>query len=95
MTEPLLDIRGLSISLPKGSDRAHAVEDLNITVNPGEITCVVGEFGIGQIAHSARGHGSPAAEGGSHGRRDHLRRPGSPEALAQRAPPDARPRSSR
>ncbi|RAI03420.1 microcin ABC transporter ATP-binding protein [Acuticoccus sediminis] len=64
MTAPLLDVRNLSIALPKGADRAYAVEGLNITVNPGEITCVVGESGSGKslTARAAMGLLPPKVE---------------------------------
>jgi peptide/nickel transport system ATP-binding protein len=45
---PILDIRNLTVALPAGGDRAHAVSDLNLTVNAGEIVCVVGESGSGK-----------------------------------------------
>jgi len=45
---PVLDVRGLSVTLPKGADRAYAVEDVSFTVNRGEIVCVVGESGSGK-----------------------------------------------
>lgn len=48
MNAPLLDIRGLHIALPDGSDRKHAVEDLTMTVAEREIVCVVGESGSGK-----------------------------------------------
>ncbi|TKA97139.1 ABC transporter ATP-binding protein [Cereibacter changlensis] len=48
MTEPLIDIRNLSVPLPKGADRRFAVEDLSLTLNRGEILCVVGETGSGK-----------------------------------------------
>lgn len=48
MSAPLLDIRNLHVSLPPGSDRAHAVEDVSFAVNEGEIVCVVGESGSGK-----------------------------------------------
>ena len=53
----VLDIRNLSISLPRGSDRAHAVINVNLTVNRGEIVCLVGESGSGKsvIAHAVMG----------------------------------------
>jgi peptide/nickel transport system ATP-binding protein len=45
---PVLSIEGLSVELPRGSDRKHAVSNLSLTVNPGEIVCVVGESGSGK-----------------------------------------------
>jgi peptide/nickel transport system ATP-binding protein len=48
MTKPVLSIEGLSVELPRGSDRKHAVSNLSLTVNPGEIVCVVGESGSGK-----------------------------------------------
>ncbi len=55
--EPVLEIRGLRIGLPKGSDRADAVVNVSFTVAPGEIVCLVGESGSGKsvIAFSAMG----------------------------------------
>lgn len=47
-TPPILQIRNLSIALPPGSDRKYAVEDVNLTVNRGEILCIVGESGSGK-----------------------------------------------
>jgi peptide/nickel transport system ATP-binding protein len=44
----VLDIRCLSVSLPKHADRPFAVQDIDITVNAGEIVCVVGESGSGK-----------------------------------------------
>ncbi len=45
---PVLDIRGLTVSLPKGADRANAIEGINLQVFPKEIVCVVGESGSGK-----------------------------------------------
>ena len=45
---PILEIQGLRISLPAGGDRPHALEQLDLTVNPGEIVCLVGESGSGK-----------------------------------------------
>jgi peptide/nickel transport system ATP-binding protein len=48
MTQPVLAIDNLTVSLPSGSDRQNAVTNLSLTVNPGEIVCVVGESGSGK-----------------------------------------------
>jgi peptide/nickel transport system ATP-binding protein len=48
MTQPVLAIDNLTVSLPSGSDRQNAVSNLSLTVNPGEIVCVVGESGSGK-----------------------------------------------
>jgi len=45
---PVLEVRNLSVALPKGGDRIHAVEKVSFTVNPGEIVCLVGESGSGK-----------------------------------------------
>ena len=45
---PVLDIKNLTIGLPKGADRPYAVEKLDLTVNRGEIVCIVGESGSGK-----------------------------------------------
>ena len=58
MTEtPLLDVRHLTIDLPRGADRPHAVEDLTFALEHGEILCVVGESGSGKsmTAHAVLG----------------------------------------
>ena len=56
-TAPALEVRDLAISLPRGGDRAHAVEQVSFSVAPGEIVCLVGESGSGKsvIAHSVMG----------------------------------------
>ncbi|OYD83168.1 ABC transporter ATP-binding protein [Azospirillum brasilense] len=58
MTEtPLLDVRNLTIDLPRGADRPHAVQDLTFALEHGEILCVVGESGSGKsmTAHAVMG----------------------------------------
>lgn len=45
---PVLDIRDLTIALPKGADRPYAVKNVSLSVNRGEILCVVGESGSGK-----------------------------------------------
>ncbi|MGY2052355.1 ABC transporter ATP-binding protein [Methylobacterium sp. JK268] len=48
MPEPVLRIRNLTLALPRGADRPHAVEDLSLDLAPGRILCVVGESGSGK-----------------------------------------------
>ena len=45
---PVLDVRGLSVALPRDAERKFAVEDLTFTVHPREIVCLVGESGSGK-----------------------------------------------
>jgi len=55
--QAVLDIVDLSISLPKGADRALAVEGATLSVLPGQTLCVVGESGSGKsmIANAVMG----------------------------------------
>lgn len=48
MSDRLLDIRNLSVPLPRGADRPYAVEDLSLRLDRGEILCIVGETGSGK-----------------------------------------------
>jgi peptide/nickel transport system ATP-binding protein len=54
---PVLDVRGLTIGLPRGADRAHAIEDVSFCVNAGEIVALLGESGSGKsvIAQAVMG----------------------------------------
>ena len=45
---PLLTVEGLTVALPPGADRAHAVHDVSFTLAAGEILCIVGESGSGK-----------------------------------------------
>ncbi len=48
-TGPVLELAGLSVSITGGGgDRTHAIEDITLAVNAGEIVCVVGESGSGK-----------------------------------------------
>jgi peptide/nickel transport system ATP-binding protein len=55
--KPVLDVQGLTVRLPDGADRPHAVENVSFKVAPGEIVCVVGESGSGKSvsAHAIMG----------------------------------------
>ena len=44
----VLEIKDLTVALPKGADRPFAIEDISFTVGSGEIVCVVGESGSGK-----------------------------------------------
>ncbi|MCC6001509.1 MAG: ABC transporter ATP-binding protein [Pararhodobacter sp.] len=47
-TADLLRVQGLTIALPRGADRPHAVEDVSFSLAAGRITCIVGESGSGK-----------------------------------------------
>jgi len=49
----LLSVEGLTVALPAGGDRAHAVSDIGFTLDTGEILCIVGESGSGKSISSA------------------------------------------
>jgi peptide/nickel transport system ATP-binding protein len=53
----VLEVTDLSIALPAGADRPHAVSNVSFTVGAGEIVCLVGESGSGKsvIAQSVMG----------------------------------------
>ena len=52
-----LEVKDLTVRLPKGGDRAEAVSGVSFSVERGEILCLVGESGSGKtvIAHSIMG----------------------------------------
>jgi peptide/nickel transport system ATP-binding protein len=55
--QPVLEINGLKVTLPRGADRDFAVDDVTIAVRPKEILCLVGESGSGKsvTAHTVMG----------------------------------------
>jgi peptide/nickel transport system ATP-binding protein len=57
VTTPVLDVRGLTVTLPHGADRERAVREASLTVDRGEIVCLVGESGSGKsvMAHATMG----------------------------------------
>ena len=44
----LLQVENLTVALPPGADRAHAVDGVSFSLDPGEILCIVGESGSGK-----------------------------------------------
>jgi len=43
-----IEIGDLSVALPAGADRTHAVRDIELSIGPGEMCCIVGESGSGK-----------------------------------------------
>ena len=48
MTQAVLSIQGLTVALPAGADRAHAVQSVSLQIEAGRTLCVVGESGSGK-----------------------------------------------
>ena len=48
MSTPVLCVKNLSVALPAGADRSHALQNISLTLNAGETLCVVGESGSGK-----------------------------------------------
>ena len=46
--QTILEMKNVSIALPKGADRTHAVKNVSLSVKRGEILCIVGESGSGK-----------------------------------------------
>jgi len=45
----ILEIKNLSIGLPRSADRVYAVEDASLQVNKGEVLCIVGESDLANL----------------------------------------------
>ena len=45
---PVLEMRDLTVRLPRGADRENAIQDVSLEVRPQEILCLVGESGSGK-----------------------------------------------
>jgi len=50
---PLLSVQNITVALPKGSDRPHAVRGVSFDLNQGEILCIAGESGSGKSVLSS------------------------------------------
>ncbi|KMO42520.1 microcin ABC transporter ATP-binding protein [Methylobacterium tarhaniae] len=48
MSDTLLSVQTLSVRLPPGADRSHALADVSLSLAANEILCVVGESGSGK-----------------------------------------------
>ena len=48
MSSAILSIRDLSVALPAGGDRQHAVQGISLSIEAGKTLCVVGESGSGK-----------------------------------------------
>ena len=46
--DTMLSVRGLTVDLPKGMERAHAVSDISFDLKAGQILCIIGESGSGK-----------------------------------------------
>jgi peptide/nickel transport system ATP-binding protein len=57
MAQPVMAISGLTIALPPGADRTHAVDGVDLEIGSNEIVCIVGESGSGKslTAHAVMG----------------------------------------
>ena len=51
MSTPVLAVNELSVALPAGADRSHALQNISLTLNAGETLCVVGESGSGKMKY--------------------------------------------
>jgi peptide/nickel transport system ATP-binding protein len=60
-SEPILAVEGLTVALPKGADRALAVDAVSLDLRRGEILCIVGESGSGKSALTGAIMGAPAS----------------------------------
>jgi peptide/nickel transport system ATP-binding protein len=52
-SRPILEISGLTVALPRGLDRANAVDDVSIEVHRRQVMCLVGESGSGKSITAA------------------------------------------
>lgn len=48
VSDAVLSVRGLTVDLPHGMERAHAVENISFDLKRGQILCIIGESGSGK-----------------------------------------------
>jgi peptide/nickel transport system ATP-binding protein len=72
MNTPVLSIEHLSVALPAGADRSHALQDISLQVKAGQTLCVVGESGSGKSVLATTVMGLLANELGVSGGSVHL-----------------------
>ena len=49
---PVLEVKNLTVRLPRNADRENALENVNLVVHPKEVLCMVGESGSGKSVTS-------------------------------------------
>ena len=62
MSDTVLQINNLSVALPKGADRSHAIEQISLSIQRGKTLCVVGESGSGKTVMATAAMGLLAKE---------------------------------
>ncbi len=87
---PVLAIKGLTVALPAGSDRANAVEDISLLRRPRRDRVRGGRIGLRQVGHRPVRHGAAAARAAGDGRRGAAGGRGRAEGDARAPAPAAR-----
>ena len=59
-TETILSLDHLSVRLPRGADRTHALRDVSLEIASNEILCVVGRIRLRQVDDGQCRHAAAA-----------------------------------